>query len=83
MAGLSTRDMGVADTLAGQDLCTGKGPGAKPRVGIALPPDSAPASPTTSSWDHFSFLFNCKMALTSGGDISPGKLQFKAKSPKP
>lgn len=28
-------------------MCTGKGPGAKCRVGIALSPNSAPASPTT------------------------------------
>lgn len=47
----------VADTLAGQDLCTGKGLGAKSRAGIALPPNSAPVSLTTLSQDCFSFLF--------------------------
>lgn len=60
--------------------CTGKGPGAKCRVGIALSLNSAPASPTTSPWDHSSFISNCNIALLIG--ISPGKLKFKAKSTK-
>lgn len=42
--------------------------------------NSAPASPTTSPWDHSSFISNCNIALLIG--ISPGKLKFKAKSTK-
>lgn len=80
LAGHSTHHTELADALAGQDMCTGKGPGAKCRVGIALSLNSAPASPTTSPWDHSSFISNCNIALLIG--ISPGKLKFKAKSTK-